>query len=33
MKRGSDEVQKATDKYIKEIDAILNAKEKDIMEV
>ncbi|HOB11798.1 MAG TPA: ribosome recycling factor [Syntrophomonadaceae bacterium] len=33
LKRGSDEVQKATDKYIKDIDAILNAKEKDIMEV
>lgn len=32
-KKGSDEVQKATDKYIKEIDAILAAKEKDVMEV
>lgn len=32
-KKGSDEVQKATDKYIKDIDGILAAKEKDIMEV
>lgn len=32
-KRGSEEVQKATDKYIKDIDVILAAKEKDIMEV
>lgn len=32
-KKGNDEVQKATDKYIKDIDAILAAKEKDIMEV
>ncbi len=32
-KRGMDEVQKITDKHIKEIDAISEAKEKDIMEV
>ncbi len=32
-KRGSEEVQKATDKFIKDIDVILAAKEKDIMEV
>ncbi|MGR6836126.1 ribosome recycling factor [Syntrophomonas erecta] len=33
VKRGLDEVQKITDKYIKETDVILQAKEKDIMEV
>jgi ribosome recycling factor len=32
-KKGMDEVQKLTDKYIKEIDTITSAKEKDIMEV
>lgn len=32
-KKGIDEVQKITDKYIKDIDAIMAAKEKDIMEV
>lgn len=32
-KRSQDEVQKLTDKYIKEVDAILAAKEKEIMEV
>ncbi|HHV16293.1 MAG TPA: ribosome recycling factor [Gelria sp.] len=32
-KRGMDEVQKITDKHIKEIDVISEAKEKDIMEV
>ncbi len=32
-KRGIDEVQKITDKHIKEIDVISEAKEKDIMEV
>lgn len=32
-KRGQDEVQKLTDKYIKEIDQILTSKEKEIMEV
>ncbi len=32
--RGSlDEVQKVTDKYIKEVDSVLEKKEKDIMEV
>ena len=32
-KKGMDEVQKLTDKYIKEVDNITAAKEKDIMEV
>lgn len=32
-KRGQDQVQKITDKYIKEIDDLLAAKEKDIMQV
>jgi len=32
-KKGMDTMQKNTDKYIKEIDKILQAKEKDIMEV
>lgn len=32
-KRGQDEVQKLTDKYIKEIDQILANKEKEMMEV
>ena len=32
-KKGNDEIQKTTDKYIKDIDVILTAKEKDIMEV
>lgn len=32
-KKGLDEVQKLTDKYIKEIDAILQNKEREIMEV
>lgn len=32
-KRGSDEVQKVTDKYIAEVDALLALKEKEIMEV
>ncbi len=32
-KKGVDDVQKITDKYIKDIDAIMVAKEKDIMEV
>lgn len=32
-KRGEDEVQKLTDKYIAEIDSLLEQKEKDIMEV
>lgn len=33
LKRGQDNVQKLTDKYIKEIDNLLSAKEKDIMQV
>jgi len=32
-KKGMEEVQKITDKYIKDIDTIMAAKEKDIMEV
>ena len=32
-KKGMDDVQKSTDKFIKDIDTILAAKEKDIMEV
>ncbi|HWP98617.1 MAG TPA: ribosome recycling factor [Syntrophomonadaceae bacterium] len=32
-KKGMDEVQKITDRYIKDVDAIITAKEKDIMEV
>lgn len=32
-KKGMDEVQKITDRYIKDIDAIMATKEKDIMEV
>ncbi|MPN43381.1 Ribosome-recycling factor [bioreactor metagenome] len=32
-KKANDDLQKATDKYIKEIDKILDAKEKEIMEV
>ncbi|MCX6139372.1 MAG: ribosome recycling factor [Candidatus Kapabacteria bacterium] len=31
-KRGEDDVQKQTDKYIKELDAVLAAKEKEVME-
>lgn len=31
-KRGEDEVQKLTDKHVKEIDQILSAKEKEVME-
>jgi len=33
LRRGQDEVQKLTDKYIKEIDRLLQAKEKEIMEI
>lgn len=33
LKKGQDEVQKITDKFIKEIDAVAKAKEADIMEV
>jgi ribosome recycling factor len=32
-KRGTDEVQSLTDEYIKEIDSLLETKEKEIMEV
>ncbi len=32
-KKGMDDIQKLTDKFIKEVDIILQAKEKDIMEV
>lgn len=32
-KRAQDEVQKLTDKYIKELDAVLDSKEKEVMEV
>lgn len=32
-KKGLDDMQKITDNYIKELDAVLQAKEKDIMEV
>ncbi|MFO7849647.1 MAG: ribosome-recycling factor, partial [Spirochaetia bacterium] len=32
-KRGTDEIQKLTDKYTEEIDSLLQAKEKEIMEV
>ena len=33
LKKAQDNVQKMTDKYIKEIDTLLDIKEKDIMEV
>lgn len=33
LRRGQDEVQKLTDRYIKEIDNMLAAKEKEIMEI
>jgi ribosome recycling factor len=33
IKRGTDQVQKLTDKYIKQIDDLLHGKEKEIMEV
>lgn len=32
-KKGMDSIQKVTDKYIKDVDVLLQAKEKDIMEV
>lgn len=32
-KKGLDEIQKITDKYIKEVDQVMDAKEKEIMEV
>ena len=33
LKRGQEDIQKLTDKYIKEIDSLLAVKEKDIMAV
>ena len=33
LRRGQDDVQKLTDKYIKEIDRLVQAKEKEIMEI
>jgi ribosome recycling factor len=33
IKRGQDQVQKQTDKYIKQIDELVSGKEKEIMEV
>ncbi|NLC63053.1 MAG: ribosome recycling factor, partial [Thermoanaerobacterales bacterium] len=33
LKRSQDEIQKITDKYIDEVDKVLSAKEKEIMEV
>ena len=33
LKKAQDEVQKITDKFIKEVDQVATAKEKDIMEV
>lgn len=33
LKRGQDEVQKLTDKQIKQVDEVIDAKEKEIMEV
>ncbi len=33
LRRGQDEVQKLTDKYITEVDNVVKAKEKEIMEV
>ncbi|MGL5477927.1 MAG: ribosome recycling factor, partial [Clostridium sp.] len=30
---GEDEIQKVTDKYVKDIDAAINAKEKEIMSI
>ena len=33
IKRGQDQVQKITDKYVKNVDDLLNGKEKEIMEV
>lgn len=32
-KKGTEEIQKLTDKYIKEVDGVLEVKEKEIMEV
>lgn len=33
IKRGQDQVQKTTDKYVKNVDDLVNGKEKEIMEV
>lgn len=33
QRRGEDEIQKLTDKYIKDVDALLEAKEKELMEI
>ena len=33
LKKSQDEVQKITDKFIKEVDSLLKAKEQDIMAV
>jgi ribosome recycling factor len=33
LKRGEDDIQKLTDKYVKDINEILEAKEKEILEV
>ncbi|WP_194190488.1 ribosome recycling factor [Clostridium chrysemydis] len=33
IKKGEDEIQKVTDKYVKDIDAAINAKEKEIMSI
>jgi ribosome recycling factor len=32
-RRAQDEVQKITDKYVAEVDKLLEAKEKDLMEI
>jgi ribosome recycling factor len=32
-KKGQDDIQKLTDKYIKEVDQVFEAKEKEIMEI
>lgn len=32
-RRGEDEIQKLTDKYIKDVDTLLEAKEKELMEI
>lgn len=33
VKKAQEDIQKLTDKYIKEVDNIMNSKEKEIMEV
>ena len=32
-KRGQDEIQKLTDKYVEEVNTVVEAKEKEIMEI